>query len=91
MNTAPCWPLLLPGPCCSGNTGFGSRPFIRYVIGAEGVGVDAPLPPGPYSVWLQAGMADIGANVAPSPVTPKADITNQSLLSSPPDQLGSHY
>lgn len=65
MNTALCWPLLLPGPCCSGNTGFGSRPFIRYVIGAEAVGVDAPLPPGPYSVRLQAGMADIGAKRSP--------------------------
>lgn len=68
MNTAPSWLPPLPSPCCSGNTGFGSPPFTRYVVGSRVGWSECHSPPkAPYSVGLQAGMANRGTNIKDSP------------------------
>ena len=46
---------------------------------------------GPHCAGLQAETADTRANVPLPQSTPRTDITNRSLPSSPPDQLGGHY
>lgn len=86
MNTAPYWPPPRPAPCCSGNTGFGSRPFTRYVTGQNWLGrvpvSHLTLTLGLQAEWPIDEQTDF-------PFHSMADIASQLLLSSPPDRLWS--